>query len=36
LWLTLAGCAGFVGVAGLFLPGRLRRNTPILAPLAAE
>jgi len=36
LWLTLAGCAGFVAVAGLFLPGRLRRTTPILAPLAAE
>ena len=25
LWLILAGCAGFVAVAGLFLPGRLRR-----------
>src|SRR5215472_7392351 len=36
LWLTLAGCAGFVALAGLFLPGRLRRTTPILAPLAAE
>jgi MFS family permease len=36
LWLTLAGCAGFVAAAGLFLPGRLRRTTPILAPLPAE
>jgi MFS transporter, FSR family, fosmidomycin resistance protein len=36
LWLTLAGCAGFVAVAGLFLPGRLRQATPILAPLPAE
>jgi MFS family permease len=36
LWLALAGCASFVAVAGLFLPGRLRRATPLLAPLAAE
>ena len=36
LWLTLAGCASFVAVAGLFLPGRLRRATPILAPQPAE
>jgi len=25
LWLVLGGCAGFVALAGLFLPGRLRR-----------
>jgi MFS family permease len=36
LWLTLAGCAGFVAVAGLFLPGHLRRATPIFAPVPAE
>jgi len=36
LWLTLAGCAGFVAVAGLFLPGRRPRATPILTPLPAE
>jgi MFS transporter, FSR family, fosmidomycin resistance protein len=36
LWLTLAGCAGLVAVAGLFLPGRLCRATPILAPQPAE
>ena len=36
LWLTLAGCAGFVAAAGLFLPGRLRRTAPILAPQPAE
>jgi MFS transporter, FSR family, fosmidomycin resistance protein len=35
LWLTLAGCAGFVAAAGLFLPGRLRR-APLLAPQPAE
>src|SRR5262249_53589039 len=35
LWLTLAGCAAFVAVAGLFLPGRLRR-APLLAPQPAE
>jgi MFS family permease len=36
LWLSLAGCAGFVAAAGLFLPGRLRRTAPTLAPLPAE
>jgi MFS family permease len=36
LWLTLAGCAGFVAAAGLLLPGRLRRTAPILAPQPAE
>src|SRR5438067_815779 len=36
LWLTLAGCAGFVAAAGLFLPGRLRRTTPIFTPQPAE
>jgi hypothetical protein len=36
LWLTLAGCAGFVAAAGLFLPGRLRRTAPIFTPQAAE
>jgi MFS transporter, FSR family, fosmidomycin resistance protein len=36
LWLVLAGGAGFVAVAGLFLPGRLRRGAPRLAPLPAE
>jgi MFS family permease len=35
LWLTLGGCAGFVALAGLFLPGRLRR-IPLLAPQPAE
>ena len=36
LWLILAGCAGSVAIAGLFLPGRLRRGAPILAALPAE
>src|ERR1700758_3961473 len=27
LWLALGGCAGFVALAGLFLPGRLRRES---------
>jgi MFS transporter, FSR family, fosmidomycin resistance protein len=35
LWLTLGGCAAFVAVAGLFLPGRLRRS-PLLAAIPAE
>jgi FSR family fosmidomycin resistance protein-like MFS transporter len=35
LWLILAGCAGFVALAGMFLPGRLRR-APFLAPQPAE
>jgi FSR family fosmidomycin resistance protein-like MFS transporter len=35
LWLTLGGCAAFVAVAALFLPGRLRR-TPLLAAVPAE
>ena len=35
LWLILGGCAGFVALAGLLLPGRLRR-APLLAPLPAE
>ena len=35
LWLALGGCAGFVALAGLFLPGRLR-GIPVLAPQAAE
>jgi len=35
LWLTLAGCAAFVALAGLFLPGRFRR-APLLAPQPAE
>jgi len=35
LWLTLGGCAAFVAVAGMFLPGGLRR-TPLLAALPAE
>jgi MFS transporter, FSR family, fosmidomycin resistance protein len=35
LWLTLGGCAAFVAVAGLFLPGRLRR-IPLLAAIPAE
>ena len=36
LWVTLAGCAGFVAAAGLFLPGRLRRTAPIFTPQPAE
>jgi len=36
LWLTLAGCAAFVAAAGLFLPGRLRRLSPVLATQPAE
>jgi FSR family fosmidomycin resistance protein-like MFS transporter len=36
LWLTLAGCAGFVAAAGLALPGRLRRTAPFFAPQPAE
>jgi MFS family permease len=35
LWLTLGGCAAFVAIAGLFLPGRWRR-TPRLVPQPAE
>jgi len=35
LWLASGGCAGFVALAGLFLPGRLRRR-PILAAQPAE
>ncbi len=35
LWLALAGCAGFVALAGMFLPGRLRRP-PLLTPQPAE
>jgi hypothetical protein len=35
LWLTLAGCAAFVALAGLFLPGRMGR-APLLAPQPAE
>jgi MFS family permease len=35
LWLILAGCAAFVAIAGLFLPGRLRR-TALLAAQPAE
>jgi MFS family permease len=35
LWLVLGGCAGFVALAGLFLPGRMRRP-PLLAPQPAE
>jgi MFS transporter, FSR family, fosmidomycin resistance protein len=35
LWATLAGCAAFVAIAGVFLPGRLRR-APILATQPAE
>jgi len=35
LWLALGGCAGFVALAGVFLPGRLRR-VPLLAPQPAE
>jgi FSR family fosmidomycin resistance protein-like MFS transporter len=36
LWLILGGGAGFVAVAGLFLPGRLRRNRPVFAGQPAE
>jgi FSR family fosmidomycin resistance protein-like MFS transporter len=36
LWLILAGCAAFVAIAGLFLPGGLRRRLPILAAQPAE
>src|SRR5204863_7278449 len=32
LWLILGGCAGFVALAGLMLPGGLRR-APLLTPL---
>ena len=35
LWLALGGCAGFVALAALFLPGRLR-GVPVLAPQPAE
>src|SRR6266851_3515319 len=35
LWLALADCAGVVALAGMFLPGRLRRP-PLLAPQPAE
>jgi MFS transporter, FSR family, fosmidomycin resistance protein len=35
LWLILGGCAGFVALAALLLPGRLRR-APLLAALPAE
>jgi MFS family permease len=35
LWLALGGCAGFVALAGLFLPGRLQRP-PLLAAQPAE
>jgi len=35
LWLALAGCAGFVALAGMFLPGGLRR-APLPAPQPAE
>jgi MFS family permease len=35
LWLVLGGCAGFVALAGLFLPGRLRRS-PLLVAQPAE
>jgi FSR family fosmidomycin resistance protein-like MFS transporter len=31
LWLALAGCAAFVAVAALFLPGRLRRAPSLVA-----
>lgn len=36
LWLILAGCAAFVAIAGLFLPGRLRRAPPSLVAQPAE
>ncbi len=35
LWLALAACAAFVALAGMFLPGRLRR-APLLTPQPAE
>jgi FSR family fosmidomycin resistance protein-like MFS transporter len=35
LWLALSGCAAFVAIAGLFLPGRLRR-APVLVLLPAR
>jgi MFS transporter, FSR family, fosmidomycin resistance protein len=35
LWLALGGCAGLVALAGLFLPGRLRR-APLLTAQPAE
>ena len=35
LWLSLAGCTAFVALAGLFLPGPLRRAL-VLAPQPAE
>ena len=35
LWLALGGCAGFVALAGLFLPGR-PRGVPVLATQPAE
>lgn len=35
LWLILAGCAGGVAIAGMFLPGGFRR-APLLAPQPAE
>ena len=35
LWLALAGCAAFVAVAALFLPGRLAR-AQLLAAQPAE
>jgi MFS family permease len=35
LWVTLACCAAFVALAGMFLPGRLRR-APVLTPQPAE
>jgi MFS transporter, FSR family, fosmidomycin resistance protein len=31
LWLTLAGCAAFIVIAGLFLPGSLRQTGPVPA-----
>jgi MFS family permease len=36
LWLTLAGCAAFVAIAGLFLPGGLWRTGPVPAVQPAE
>jgi MFS transporter, FSR family, fosmidomycin resistance protein len=36
LWLTLAGCAAFIVIAGLFLPGSLRQTGPVPAVQAAE
>jgi FSR family fosmidomycin resistance protein-like MFS transporter len=35
LWLTLAFCAAFVAIAGLFLPGRRRRASDLM-PLPAQ